>query len=64
MAPYIGDGFEALYYMNVFRILADVTHALSKCILIIAIHRNHSAEGMQPPPSLLSSPSSSSPPPS
>lgn len=48
MAPYIGDGFEALYYMNVFRILADVTHALSKCILIIAIHRNHSAEGTQP----------------
>ena len=31
---------------NVFRILADVTHTLSKCILIFAIHSNRSAEGV------------------
>lgn len=30
---------------NVFRILADVSHTLSKCILIWAIHSNKSAEG-------------------
>ncbi|KAH0557121.1 hypothetical protein GP486_005091 [Trichoglossum hirsutum] len=32
--------------MNVFRILADVSHLLSKCILIWAIHWNKSAEGV------------------
>lgn len=32
--------------MNLFRILADVTHAFSKGILIFAIHRNRSAEGV------------------
>jgi len=32
--------------MNVFRILGDVSHTLSKCILIFAIHRNHSSEGV------------------
>ncbi|KAI9830307.1 MAG: hypothetical protein M1826_004918 [Phylliscum demangeonii] len=32
--------------MNIFRILGDVSHTLSKCILIVAIHRNHSAEGV------------------
>lgn len=31
--------------MNVFRILGDVSHTLSKCILIWAIHMNKSAEG-------------------
>ncbi|KAI1328884.1 ER lumen protein retaining receptor-domain-containing protein [Xylariaceae sp. FL0255] len=31
---------------NVFRILGDVSHLLSKCILIFAIHRNRSAEGV------------------
>ncbi|KAI1106220.1 ER lumen protein retaining receptor-domain-containing protein [Jackrogersella minutella] len=31
---------------NVFRILADCSHLLSKCILIFAIHRNRSAEGV------------------
>ena len=31
--------------MNVFRILADVSHTISKCILIWAIHSNKSAEG-------------------
>ena len=31
--------------MNVFRILGDVSHTLSKCILIWAIHSNKSAEG-------------------
>lgn len=32
--------------MNIFRILGDVSHTLSKCILIFAIHRNHSTEGV------------------
>ncbi|KAF4977881.1 hypothetical protein FZEAL_5655 [Fusarium zealandicum] len=31
---------------NLFRILGDLSHLLSKCILISAIHRNHSAEGV------------------
>ncbi|KAI1827164.1 ER lumen protein retaining receptor-domain-containing protein [Xylaria intraflava] len=31
---------------NIFRILADVSHLLSKVILIYAIHRNRSAEGV------------------
>lgn len=31
-----------------FRILGDISHTLSKCILIFAIHRNSSAEGMFP----------------
>lgn len=30
---------------NVFRILGDVSHTLSKCILMWAIHSNKSAEG-------------------
>jgi hypothetical protein len=30
----------------VFRILGDISHILSKCILIFAIHRNRSAEGL------------------
>lgn len=32
--------------MNAFRILGDVSHFLSKCILIYAIHRNSSSEGV------------------
>jgi hypothetical protein len=32
--------------MNIFRILADVSHAASKITLIVAIHRNSSAEGV------------------
>ncbi|KAI1633185.1 ER lumen protein retaining receptor 2 [Biscogniauxia mediterranea] len=32
--------------MNPFRILGDCSHLLSKCILIFAIHRNRSAEGV------------------
>ncbi|KAH8596655.1 ER lumen protein retaining receptor-domain-containing protein [Bisporella sp. PMI_857] len=32
--------------MNIFRILGDVSHTLSKCILIFAIHSNSSAEGV------------------
>ncbi len=32
--------------MNVFRILADVSHTASFCILIWAIHSNKSAEGV------------------
>ncbi len=43
--PNVGNGFEAMAYMNIFRILADCIHAFSKCILIFAIHRNRSAEG-------------------
>ncbi|PHH63078.1 hypothetical protein CDD81_6323 [Ophiocordyceps australis] len=31
---------------NIFRILGDLSHALSKCILIFSIHRNRSAEGV------------------
>ncbi|RVX72681.1 hypothetical protein B0A52_04079 [Exophiala mesophila] len=32
--------------MNIFRILGDVSHTASKCILIYAIHSNKSAEGV------------------
>ncbi|KAK6820583.1 ER lumen protein retaining receptor [Apiospora arundinis] len=31
---------------NIFRILGDCSHLLSKCILIFAIHRNRSSEGV------------------
>ncbi|KAI0397450.1 ER lumen protein retaining receptor-domain-containing protein [Xylariaceae sp. FL0594] len=31
---------------NIFRVLADISHLLSKVILIYAIHRNRSAEGV------------------
>ncbi|KAK0655778.1 ER lumen protein retaining receptor-domain-containing protein [Cercophora newfieldiana] len=31
---------------NVFRIIADLSHISSKCILIFSIHRNRSAEGV------------------
>ncbi|KAI0126499.1 ER lumen protein retaining receptor [Xylariales sp. AK1849] len=31
---------------NIFRIAGDISHILSKCILIFAIHRNRSAEGV------------------
>ncbi|KAF4592294.1 protein-ER retention receptor [Ophiocordyceps camponoti-floridani] len=31
---------------NIFRILGDLSHALSKCILITSMHRNRSAEGV------------------
>ncbi|RKF79770.1 ER lumen protein-retaining receptor [Golovinomyces cichoracearum] len=32
--------------MNIFRILGDLSHFASKCILIFAIHRNRSTEGV------------------
>ncbi|KAK9777485.1 putative ER lumen protein retaining receptor-domain-containing protein [Seiridium cardinale] len=32
--------------MNIFRVLGDLFHAASKCILIFAIHRNRSSEGV------------------
>lgn len=32
--------------MNIFRIIGDLSHFASKCILIFAIHRNQSAEGV------------------
>ncbi|KAF2767790.1 hypothetical protein EJ03DRAFT_140107 [Teratosphaeria nubilosa] len=35
-----------LFNMNVFRIAGDVSHTASKCILIGAMHRNGSAEGV------------------
>ncbi|KAK1980829.1 ER lumen protein retaining receptor [Colletotrichum cereale] len=31
---------------NVFRYMGDISHLLSKCILMFAIHRNRSAEGV------------------
>ncbi|KAF7551652.1 hypothetical protein G7046_g7658 [Stylonectria norvegica] len=31
---------------QIFRVLGDLSHMLSKCILIFAIHRNRSAEGV------------------
>ncbi|GIZ42027.1 hypothetical protein CKM354_000530700 [Cercospora kikuchii] len=34
------------FHMNIFRILGDVSHTASKCILIWAIHSNKSAEGV------------------
>ncbi|KAL8765098.1 MAG: hypothetical protein Q9209_007721 [Squamulea sp. 1 TL-2023] len=34
------------YHFNVFRILGDLSHTVSKCILIWAIHANKSAEGV------------------
>ena len=34
--------------MNIFRIIGDVSHTVSKCILIWAIHSNRSAEGWCP----------------
>ena len=39
--------------MNFFRVLADLAHISSKCILIWAIHRNSSSEGMEDPLPLL-----------
>ena len=41
--------------MNVFRILGDVSHTASKCILIWAIHSNRSAEGIHLPSCLMNS---------
>lgn len=32
--------------LNIFRVLADLCHISSKCILIYAIHHNRSSEGM------------------
>ncbi|KAL8818030.1 MAG: hypothetical protein Q9223_003255 [Gallowayella weberi] len=34
------------YHFNVFRVLGDLSHTVSKCILIWAIHANKSAEGI------------------
>ncbi|KAF9885738.1 hypothetical protein FE257_012623 [Aspergillus nanangensis] len=35
-----------MFNLNVFRVLGDLAHISSKCILIWAIHRNRSAEGV------------------
>jgi len=40
---------------NVFRIMADVSHTLSKCILIFSIHSNKSAEGRPKPVQFITS---------
>ena len=40
------DAAEMSFHMNVFRILGDLSHTSSKCILIWAIHHNRSAEGV------------------
>ena len=32
-------------HLNLFRVVADLAHILSKCILIWSIHWNRSAEG-------------------
>ena len=34
------------FNMNIFRILGDLSHTTSKCILIYSIHHNKSAEGV------------------
>ncbi|KAL8701818.1 MAG: hypothetical protein Q9201_004708 [Fulgogasparrea decipioides] len=36
------------YHFNVFRVLGDLSHTVSKCILIWAIYANRSAEGQMP----------------
>lgn len=42
----VGDGVLPITFnMNVFRYLADISHVVSICILIWAIHSNRSAEG-------------------
>lgn len=41
--------------MNAFRILGDLSHTASKCILIWAIHNNQSAEGNRLRPQLMDS---------
>ncbi|KAK4542929.1 hypothetical protein LTR36_006118 [Oleoguttula mirabilis] len=35
-----------MFNMNIFRILGDLSHTASKCILIYSIHHNSSAEGV------------------
>lgn len=36
---------EMAVHLNLFRVIADLSHTASKCILIWAIHSNKSAEG-------------------
>ncbi len=45
ISPRSSQASELTSY-QIFRILGDVSHTLSKCILIFAIHRNHSTEGV------------------
>jgi ER lumen protein retaining receptor len=35
-------------HLNIFRVIADLSHTASKCVLIWAIHSNKSAEGKLP----------------
>ncbi|KAI4252648.1 MAG: hypothetical protein LQ352_004171 [Teloschistes flavicans] len=39
-------GHHHQYHFNIFRILGDLSHIASKCILLWAIHSNRSAEGI------------------
>ena len=41
----ICNDYSVTMNMNIFRILGDVSHTASKCILIWAIHSNKSSEG-------------------
>jgi hypothetical protein len=45
ISPISSEAAELTSY-QIFRILGDVSHTLSKCILIFAINRNHSTEGV------------------
>ena len=46
LASQSNDSAKMGVNMNVFRVLGDLSHAASKCILIWAIHSNKSAEGV------------------
>lgn len=37
--------FRTMAVFNVFRVLGDIAHLASVCVLVWAIHRNKSAEG-------------------
>lgn len=39
-------GFFDIHGISIFRWAADISHLLSKCILLYSIHRNRSAEGV------------------
>ena len=45
-APSLEDSLKMVHSMNIFRVLADGAHALSKLVLIFSIHWNRSAEGI------------------
>lgn len=51
LPPVTAPPLSSMAVWNVFRFLGDISHTISKCILIWAIHSNRSAEG-QPHPRL------------